>query len=191
MAWFRREIVAARSASGRTSVAFPRLDRAHGYGIHQWNTGRRQRMGREPARLSCQRWLGETRAERGGDSSPEDQAGRRIPWQTGGAAPDARGQKRVFALAGEWKGQLSVDARPPHALPIGYENWPVMPSVLYEGMLAPIAPSRDHRCAVVPGRTELRSRIPVPQNSSRDDRRLAKALWTGRFPLLHRQSSSV
>jgi sialate O-acetylesterase len=25
-------------------------------------------------------------------------------------------------------------------LPIGYENWPVMPSVLYEGMLAPIAP---------------------------------------------------
>jgi len=25
-------------------------------------------------------------------------------------------------------------------LPIAYENWPVMPSVLYEGMLAPIAP---------------------------------------------------
>jgi sialate O-acetylesterase len=35
---------------------------------------------------------------------------------------------------------LSVDARPPHSLPIGYENWPVMPSVLYEGMLEPIAP---------------------------------------------------
>jgi sialate O-acetylesterase len=28
---------------------------------------------------------------------------------------------------------------PPHPLPIGYENWPVMPTVLYEGMLAPIA----------------------------------------------------
>jgi sialate O-acetylesterase len=43
-------------------------------------------------------------------------------------------------LAGEWKAKLSVDARPPQALPIAYENWPVMPSVLYQGMLEPIAP---------------------------------------------------
>jgi len=50
------------------------------------------------------------------------------------------GDKTSIPLVGEWKGQLSVDARPPHPLPIGYENWPVMPSVLYEGMLAPIAP---------------------------------------------------
>ena len=50
------------------------------------------------------------------------------------------GDKTSIPLAGKWKGQLSVDARPPQALPIGYENWPVMPSVLYEGMLAPIAP---------------------------------------------------
>jgi len=50
------------------------------------------------------------------------------------------GDKTSIALAGKWKGQLSVDARPPHPLPIGYENWPVMPSVLYEGMLAPLAP---------------------------------------------------
>ena len=50
------------------------------------------------------------------------------------------GDKTSIPLAGEWKGQLSLDARPPHPLPIGYENWPVMPSVLYEGMLAPIAP---------------------------------------------------
>jgi sialate O-acetylesterase len=48
--------------------------------------------------------------------------------------------KTSIPLAGEWKAQLSFDARPPHPLPIGYENWPVMPSVLYEGMLAPIAP---------------------------------------------------
>ncbi|UWZ84152.1 sialate O-acetylesterase [Occallatibacter riparius] len=46
----------------------------------------------------------------------------------------------TIPLAGEWKAKLSVDARPPHPLPMGYENWPVMPSVLYEGMLAPIAP---------------------------------------------------
>lgn len=50
------------------------------------------------------------------------------------------GDKTSIPVAGKWKGQLSVDARPPHPLPIGYENWPVMPSVLYEGMLAPIAP---------------------------------------------------
>jgi len=50
------------------------------------------------------------------------------------------GDKTSIPLAGKWKGQLSVDARLPHLLPIGYENWPVMPSVLYEGMMAPIAP---------------------------------------------------
>ena len=50
------------------------------------------------------------------------------------------GDKTALPLAGQWKGQLSVDARPPHPLPIAYENWPVMPTVLYEGMLGPIAP---------------------------------------------------
>ncbi len=50
------------------------------------------------------------------------------------------GDKSIIPLAGKWKGKLSVDARPPHPLPISYENWPVMPTVLYEGMLAPIAP---------------------------------------------------
>jgi len=50
------------------------------------------------------------------------------------------GDKTSIPLAGTWKGQLSVDARPPHSLPMAYENWPVMPSVLYEGMLAPVAP---------------------------------------------------
>jgi sialate O-acetylesterase len=50
------------------------------------------------------------------------------------------GDKSSIPLAGKWKGKLSVDARPPHPLPIAYENWPVMPTVLYEGMLAPIAP---------------------------------------------------
>ncbi len=51
----------------------------------------------------------------------------------------AIGEKN-FPLAGEWRGVLSVDARPPHALPMGFENWPVMPSVLYQGMLKPVAP---------------------------------------------------
>jgi sialate O-acetylesterase len=50
------------------------------------------------------------------------------------------GDSTVIPLAGEWKGALSVDARPPHPLPLGFENWPVMPSVLYQGMLQPVAP---------------------------------------------------
>jgi sialate O-acetylesterase len=50
------------------------------------------------------------------------------------------GDKSSIPLAGVWKGRLSVDARPPHSLPLAYENWPVMPTVLYEGMLKPVAP---------------------------------------------------
>ncbi len=43
-------------------------------------------------------------------------------------------------LAGDWKGKVSVDAKPPHPLPLGFENWPTMPSVLHNGMIAPVAP---------------------------------------------------
>jgi sialate O-acetylesterase len=50
------------------------------------------------------------------------------------------GDKTSIPLAGQWKAMLSVDARPPHPLPLSYENWPVMPAVLYEGMIKPIAP---------------------------------------------------
>lgn len=50
------------------------------------------------------------------------------------------GDGTAIPLAGEWKGALSVDARPPHPLPMSFENWPVMPSVLYQGMLEPVAP---------------------------------------------------
>ena len=50
------------------------------------------------------------------------------------------GGNTSIAMVNDWKVKLSVDARPPHPLPISYENWPVMPSVLYEGMLAPVAP---------------------------------------------------
>ena len=32
------------------------------------------------------------------------------------------GDKTSIPLAGTWKAQLSVDARPPHPLPIDYEN---------------------------------------------------------------------
>ena len=39
-----------------------------------------------------------------------------------------------------WRATLGVDARPPHPLPLGYENWPTMPAVLHLGMLRPLAP---------------------------------------------------
>ncbi|MGE5488702.1 MAG: sialate O-acetylesterase [bacterium] len=50
------------------------------------------------------------------------------------------GDKTEIPLAGAWKGRISVDARPPHPMPLTFENWPIMPTVLYEGMLKPIAP---------------------------------------------------
>ena len=50
------------------------------------------------------------------------------------------GDQSVIPLAGEWKGALSADARPPHPLPLTYENYPTMPVVLYQGMIQPVAP---------------------------------------------------
>ncbi len=50
------------------------------------------------------------------------------------------GDGTSIPLSGEWKGKVAVDARPPHPLPIGFENLPTMPGVLYMGMLEPVAP---------------------------------------------------
>ena len=46
----------------------------------------------------------------------------------------------VVSLAGEWKAQLSVNAKPPHPMPLDYENYPTMPACLYLGMIAPVSP---------------------------------------------------
>ena len=50
------------------------------------------------------------------------------------------GDGTAVPLEGEWRALVSVDAKPPHPLPLGYENWPTMPTVLYNGMLRPLAP---------------------------------------------------
>jgi sialate O-acetylesterase len=50
------------------------------------------------------------------------------------------GDKTRIPLAGEWKGALSADCRPPHTLPLTYENYPTMPMVLFDGMIEPVAP---------------------------------------------------
>jgi sialate O-acetylesterase len=50
------------------------------------------------------------------------------------------GDGTQIPLAGEWQGALSVDARAPHSLPLTCENYPTMPTVLFEGMILPVAP---------------------------------------------------
>ena len=50
------------------------------------------------------------------------------------------GDGSVIPLSGEWKGKVSVDARPPQPLPSDYAVWPTMPAALYNGMIAPVAP---------------------------------------------------
>jgi len=50
------------------------------------------------------------------------------------------GDGTAIPLAGEWKGKVAVDGHPPQALPPGYESVTSMVSVLYNVMLAPIAP---------------------------------------------------
>lgn len=50
------------------------------------------------------------------------------------------GDNSTIPLEGDWHGAVSVNARPPHPLPLGYENYPTMPSVLFQGMIRPLAP---------------------------------------------------
>ncbi|HWA84845.1 MAG TPA: sialate O-acetylesterase [Opitutus sp.] len=50
------------------------------------------------------------------------------------------GDGTSIALAGKWKGKVSVDARTPFPMPLDFENYSTMPAVLYNGMIAPIEP---------------------------------------------------
>lgn len=50
------------------------------------------------------------------------------------------GDGSAILLEEGWRAALGTDARPPHPLPLGYENWPTMPAVLHLGMLRPLAP---------------------------------------------------
>ncbi len=50
------------------------------------------------------------------------------------------GTELSLPLAGKWKAKATVDARPPHALPLDTENYATMPEVFYDGMIAPVAP---------------------------------------------------
>ena len=50
------------------------------------------------------------------------------------------GDGTSIPLGGKWKGKVSVDARPPFPMPLDFENYSTMPTVLYNGMIAPIEP---------------------------------------------------
>jgi sialate O-acetylesterase len=49
-----------------------------------------------------------------------------------------RGDKSSVSLAGSWNGKVSVDAPPLLQVPMSYQNWPVIPTVLYQDMVAPL-----------------------------------------------------
>ncbi len=46
----------------------------------------------------------------------------------------------AFPLTGEWKGRISVEMKTPEQMPIQTMTWATMPTVHYQGMLAPVAP---------------------------------------------------
>ena len=50
------------------------------------------------------------------------------------------GDGATIPLAGEWKGKVAVDGHGPQPFPPGYESVVSMVSVLYNGMLMPLAP---------------------------------------------------
>jgi len=58
----------------------------------------------------------------------------------GGAEPRLTVGDSAFPLTGEWKGRISVEMRTPDQMPIATVTWATMPTVHYEGMLAPVAP---------------------------------------------------
>jgi sialate O-acetylesterase len=137
VAWFRKEIVLPDPLpAGRATLylgVIERMDTAYINGKEaggsSWVENPRVYPGGalKPGRNVIAIRVLKTKADGGFLSKPEDL---RLEL----------GDKTSIPLAGQWKGQVAVDARPPHSLPLTYENWPVMPTVLYDGMLAPVAP---------------------------------------------------
>src|SRR5271157_2867204 len=135
LAWFRKEIVLPDPLpAGRAMLylgVIERMDTAYingaFVGASSWVENPRVYFGGalKPGRNVIAIRVLKTKADGGFMSKPED-------------LHIVLGDKTSIPLAGQWKGQLSVDARPPHSLPMAYENWPIMPAVLYEGMLTPV-----------------------------------------------------
>ena len=50
------------------------------------------------------------------------------------------GNGASIPLAGKWRGIVTVDAHPPHPMPMDFENYATMPTVFFHGMIEPLAP---------------------------------------------------
>ncbi len=135
--WFRREIALPDSPAGPAVIHLGVVEKMDTVWINgQWigasawvDNPRAYRVKREvfrPGKNVIAVRVFKTRPDGGFESKPGDL---KLDFEDGD----------TISLAGEWKGKLSVDARAPHPLPMGFENWPVMPSVLYQGMLQPVA----------------------------------------------------
>jgi sialate O-acetylesterase len=137
LAWFRKEVVLPDPLpAGRTMVLLGIIERmdtvyvnGKEVGGSSWVENPRAYFGGalKPGRNVIAIRVLKTKPDGGFMSKPED-------------LHIVLGDKTSIPLAGTWKGKLSVDARPPQQLPLAYENWPIIPTVLYEGMLKPIAP---------------------------------------------------
>jgi len=74
---------------------------------------------------------------------------------------------------------------------MSFENWPVMPTVLFEGHAGAGGATGHHGGHLVPGRSERGPGVSVPKAASRDDSGLAEAVRPGRFPVLYRESAGL
>ena len=137
LCWFRKEItISDAAAQGAARVYLGNVDKmdtvyvnGQQIGSSSWVENPRVYFARglKPGRNVIAIRLFNLKPD-GGFISPPDTL--RLVLSDGTAIP----------LAGEWKGKVAVDGHPPQPLPPGYESVVSMVSVLYNGMLAPIAP---------------------------------------------------
>ena len=86
----------------------------------------------------------------------------------------------------------SVDARPPHPLPLSFENWPSMPSVLYQGMIEPkSAPLALTGAVWYQGEASSERAYPISETVTGNDCRLAEIVCSRRLSVLYRQPAGV
>jgi sialate O-acetylesterase len=137
--WFRREFILPDPLPEGAAVLYlgevEKMDTAYingtWVGASSWvENPRAYRVSGDllrPGRNSIALRVFKRRSKSGFLSAPETI---RLAWPAGAEIP----------LAGDWRAKVSIDAGPPHPLPLGYENYPTMPAVMFHGMIAPIVP---------------------------------------------------
>jgi sialate O-acetylesterase len=98
------------------------------------------------------------------------------------------GEKAAISLSGKWRLQESAKMAGTGRPMVGNPN---VPSVLYNGMIAPLAPLFADRRHLVSGRGQCPARPSIPPASSRPDPRLARPLPARRPGLPHRLAGKL